>query len=74
MADLWVALSGTATITAVEPNTFTLTVKDDAKLFGLIRVGSRPLRQMKVVCVSVEVIRFYNTSVKLVMTETGYEE
>lgn len=73
-ADLCVALSGAAAITAVEVNTFTLTAKDDAKMFWLIRVGSRPLRQIKVVCVSVEVIQFYNTSVKLVMTETGCEE
>lgn len=51
-----------------------LNILKAAEMFGLITAGSRPLRQMKVVCVSVEVIRFYNTSVKLVMTETGYEE
>lgn len=73
-ADLCVTLSGTAAVTAVEPNTFTLTAKDDAKMFGLIRAGSRPLRQMTVACVSVEVVQFYNASVKPVMTETGYEE
>lgn len=37
----------------VEGNTFTLTV--EAQMFGLITVSGRPLRQMKVACVNVEI-------------------
>ena len=51
----------------VQRNTFTLTV--EAEMFGLITGSSRPLRQMKVVCVNVEFIQSQSTSLKLVMTQ-----
>lgn len=51
----------------VELITFTLTV--EAEMFGLITVGSHPLKQMKVVYINVEVIQSQNTGLKLVMTQ-----
>lgn len=51
----------------MELNTYMLAV--EAEMFGLITASSRPLRQIKAVCVNVKVIQPQNTHVKLLMTQ-----